>query len=819
MSALDEAERIVSGGSASVQTVCALADELRRSGHPDAVAPLLIVAGRRAIYRRWEPDGRVELAKTLRDHQQFGYARRLLSRVRRDGEDSELLRQQHAFCTYKDAELPAARRLDRALAILGEGGRLIRDSRCAETLGIAGAIFKRRWSVDAKRADLESALWCYRRGSEHTDQKEWTYAAINAAFVSDQLAALEAEGLGPSPQAVALRRSADEIRRDLVAKVVSDGGGWQDAVLGEALFGLERFEEACEPLTRVGTRTQELWRHETTVMQVAAIARLRKFDAPGADDALRALVGDAEGAVRRAYNGKVGLALSGGGFRASLFHIGVLAQLAECNVLRHVEALSCVSGGSIVGAYYYLKLRKLLQDRPDHEITDAEYVELVHALAGEFLDGVRRDVRGRLAEDVTDNWRMLVSHYSRTDRVAELLHESFYSRLAEDPARRVRMDELAVAPAGQNGFSLRYENWRRSAKVPMLILNATTLNTGHNWQFTASWMGEPPSGLRIQVDASRRLRRVYYRDAPGEPPTLDKAVAASACVPALFPPVAFAGVYDGVDVELVDGGVHDNQGIASLLEQDCNVILISDASGQILDAERPKRGLFNVVARSNSVLMSRVRGSQYGDLASRERSGMLRGLMIVHLKMGLPAPPLDWSRCQEPYDSEDDALPLADREGRSPYEIDEDVQRALAQLRTDLDAFSDEEAYALMAAGYRMAERELRETLRDLVTQLPLAPRERWPFADMLARIAADEDGKLAAALVPGRWRFFRRLLAWRHGGAPSSPVPSAAGRAIRTAVVAPVRALVSVPLALAGGIATRLNLRVRGRRGRAKRR
>jgi predicted acylesterase/phospholipase RssA len=33
--------------------------------------------------------------------------------------------------------------------------------------------------------------------------------------------------------------------------------------------------------------------------------------------------------------GKVGLALSGGGFRASLFHIGVLARLAELDVLRH----------------------------------------------------------------------------------------------------------------------------------------------------------------------------------------------------------------------------------------------------------------------------------------------------------------------------------------------------------------------------------------------------------------------------------------------------------------------------------------------------
>ena len=46
--------------------------------------------------------------------------------------------------------------------------------------------------------------------------------------------------------------------------------------------------------------------------------------------------------------------------------------------------------------------------------------------------------------------------------------------------------------------------------------------------------------------------------------------------------------------------------------------------------------------------MSRVRGAQYADLARPRRSGTLRGLMVVHLKKGLPAPPRDWSGCQEP---------------------------------------------------------------------------------------------------------------------------------------------------------------------------
>ena len=817
MRVLEEAERIASGGPVRFEDLKPVADGLRDEDGAAAVTPVLIAVARRALYDGWEPTRRAELAALLRDHQQFGYARRLLGRVRRDGPDTEQLRQQHALCTYKDAELPAARRLDRALEILAEGGKPLERSDSAETLGIGGAIYKRRWEVDAKRADLESALWCYRRGAELRDQAEWSYAAVNAALVADRLAALEDRGVGRSVAAEGLRADADRIREDLVACVPGGDGGWSDATLGEALFGLGRIAEAHEPLARVGERTRELWRQETTAMQLAELARLRGFDGPEVDAALGALVGGREGAVRRAYNGKIGVALSGGGFRASLFHLGVLARLAECGVLRHVEALSCVSGGSIVGACYYLALRRLLQERPDEQIEDAEYVELVHRLTLDFLDGVRGDLRGRLAENVVDNWRMLASRWSRTDRVAELLHELFFSRWAQDRGRSWRLDELVVRPHGQASFSLRYENWLRRAKVPVLVLNATTLNTGHNWQFSATWMGEPPSGPDLRVEAIRRLRRVYHRDAPGGAPTLERAVAASACVPALFPPVSFSGIYDDVDVELVDGGVHDNQGIASLLEQDCNVILVSDASGQAADANRPKRRLLGVLLRTNSVLMARVRGAQYADLAGRRRSETLRGLMIVHLKKGLPAPPLDWSRCQEPWDPEDDALPLQDRTGRSPYRIDEDVQRALAQLRTDLDAFSDDEAYALMAAGYRMSEHELPDALPDLAQPL-VAPRSPWPFAAMLPRLERDEDRRLLRALEPGRSLFLRRVASWWRGRRRGS---SASGRALGTArsvIVTPVRALVSVPLALAGGAATAVDrgLRRLGRRPRA---
>ena len=567
-------------------------------------------------------------------------------------------------------------------------------------------------------------------------------AGINAAFVADQLAALEKDTLGGPNRVAALRLEADTIRTQIVDELPPGSSSWADATLGEALFGLGRFEEARERLA-AASAAEDLWRQETTATQLGTLAVLRGYvDDASANTALAALLKGEVAALDRVTTGKVGLALSGGGFRASLYHIGVLARLAECNVLRRVEVLSCVSGGSIVGGHYYLKLRKLLQEKPDDEISDAAYVDLVRELADEFLAGVRRNLRNKML--ISPSLR------SRTERAGELFEELFYRPLREAPGPW-RMPELLIGPKeSTKGFTLRYQNWMRAAKIPMLVLNATTLNTGHSWQFTATWMGEPPSMLDERMDASSRLRRVYYRDAPDigdlRAPTLGKAVASSAAVPGIFPPIRINGLYPGIGVELVDGGVHDNQGIASLLEQDCTVLLVSDASGQLRDSEEPKRWLLSVLSRSNNVLMKRVRGAQYGELLGRVRAGTLRGFMGVHLTKGLAARPRDWTRCQEPWQPDDGDT----QEHEARYDIDPDVQRRLAELRTDLDSFTDNEAYALMAAGYLMTKADLVGALPALAEAKPaLELSNAWPFWPTLLMINSVEGKGLADTL---RW-------------------------------------------------------------------
>jgi NTE family protein len=58
----------------------------------------------------------------------------------------------------------------------------------------------------------------------------------------------------------------------------------------------------------------------------------------------------------------IGLCLSGGGYRAAVFHLGSLVRLNEAGLLPHLRTVSSVSGGSIVAGLLGLRWRDLIFD-------------------------------------------------------------------------------------------------------------------------------------------------------------------------------------------------------------------------------------------------------------------------------------------------------------------------------------------------------------------------------------------------------------------------------------------------------------------------
>jgi predicted acylesterase/phospholipase RssA/MinD-like ATPase involved in chromosome partitioning or flagellar assembly len=707
------------------------------------------------------PDEMFKLAKNLKRERAFGYTRRLLSRIRKSQvSDLALWRkitQQYALCTYKDPDLSAELRLDRALQILKDLDDLSKTTD-QETLGLTGAIFKRKWELYGQKPHLERSYAYYQRGYAAGDPNspdyDFGYTGINAAFVQDLLANQEekeaSEAGIESVSAITRRAEAKLIRERLVATLPAlmnqpgrewlENEWWFLVTIAESYFGLGRYTDALPWLKRAAQlEGVPEWERESTLRQLAHIARLHDKSSGAIEspeyteawDVLTLFLGNNVAAVGTAYIGKVGLALSGGGFRASLFHIGVLAKLAELDALRHIEVLSCVSGGSIIGAHYYLEVRNLLQTRPDEKITREDYIEIVKRIEKEFLAGVQRNIRTRVAAGFGSNLKMIFApNYSRTTRAGELYEKEIFSRVPDGEGNEPRyLCDLFIQPQDvPYDFNPKYDNWRRAAKVPILILNATTLNTGHNWQFTASWMGEPPAGINIEVDGNDRLRRMYYEDAPEQYRKfpLGAAVAASACVPGVFEPLVLTGLYPERTVRLVDGGVQDNQGVAGLIEQDCTLLLVSDASGQTGSEKAPGSGTLSVLLRASNVSQARLREAQYTELEARRRSSLLRGLMFIHLKKDLDVDPVDWIGSVDPFDSTDEARPVERRGPLTSYGIRKDAQQFMAATRTDLDSFSEIEAYALMSSGYSMTDRFFSECIKDF----PRAPsiKPDWEF-------------------------------------------------------------------------------------------
>jgi predicted acylesterase/phospholipase RssA len=774
----------------------------------------------------------IALVKQLKKQDEFTPARELLDQVRHRLAADPLhtqLAQLHALCTYKDANLQADKRYRQALAILAEIG--LGDPKCndKETLGQGGAIYKRLWEATGQMAHLHTALAFYRAGWERDAENDLGWCGVNAAYLLDLLAFRErvaARRAGSEShqadewqkQARALRQQMQKQLPSLLDTEQKRQDYWNLATQAEIHFGLaneydqagtfparaNEYDQAGKFLARASAVNKSNWEKYTTARQLVSLARLQGIEPPEAGQprekwhaawqALEKLLGDNTLAVLDSWRGKVGLALSGGGFRASLFHLGVLARLAECGVLRSVETLSTVSGGSILGAHYYLELRQLLRTKPDANLERQDYIDLVRRLMEASFAGIEKNLRVRVLTNLWANLKMAVfPGYSRSMRMGELYERHLFSRVEDEHTeympkgfgglvcrlfhpqmRRLRSLRIfpaasLTAPTAQTGFKPRKDNWLRLVKVPNLMINTTSLNSGHNWHFTARWMGEPPGLTGDEIDMSNRYRRLYYDEAPTgklHNYPLAYAVAASSCVPALFEPMPLHGLYPGHTVRLVDGGVHDNQGMAGLLDDECNFILCSDASGQMESQAEPANGMLGTFWRSDSIFQERLRQAQYRELSARAEAGALQGLFFIHLKQGLETSPIDWVDCKASHYQPPGST-------CTDYGVDREIQGLLSAIRTDLDSFSEVEAYALMASGYLMTSHQLRKLDREYQASgqpgswgnfqvNALKDTVDWPFTPIIPLMGLPPDSpdlrrrELVKQLKASKTMFFR---------------------------------------------------------------
>lgn len=710
--------------------------------------------------------------------------------------------QQQARSIYKDTERHPGQRLDEALQVLSQLN--LADTDNHETLGLAGAIYKRKWQYSGQVQFLDQALAFYRKGHQEsgTELSDQGYNGINAAFLLDMKASLlqkdkalhlnnqtevadlieEARairqaliaGLKDSvidlaaPELEANAEESEEgadnaVTRELTKEQISDQW-WTLMTLAEALFGLQEFAlsgQLFQQSEALQDKVEE-WQKESTGRQLAQLFNLQSsliadYDRSEAKAVIEAFLGS-DTALESMLNGKIGLALSGGGFRAAFYHVGMLARLAEQDVLRKVEVLSCVSGGSIVGAYYYMKVRRLLMDKSQAKVGKADYIRIVQEIERELLEAVQQNISTQVFTDFSSTWKMIRSgDYSRTDRLAELFDSHLYDQFKDRGNDfSLSLSKQKIFPVGEdkNNFSPRRDNWRLTAKAPIMVLNAANLNTGNNWQFTTSKMGEAPWGLEPEINRNDHLNWFSYdqaRDEKYRNYPLDKAVAASSCVPGIFEPMAMPDLYAGHTVQLVDGGIYDDQGTAALLDEGCDILLISDACGQISTENAPSVSPVASTLRSNDILQARLRTAQYKELEAKRDSGLIKDLMFIHLKQGIAAKEVHVNG----------EIKLKET-GQPDYDIPQEYQQALAGMRTDLDSFTDTEAYALMYSGYQMTAYNLPEQLKTDDSEQDDHDNTQWRFTEIARELtnsqADNSPGSpgLKQQLENGRHRFFK---------------------------------------------------------------
>lgn len=699
----------------------------------------------------------IELAKTAAQNDLFFYARNLLRKLfdSKEYKATKRDKQNLAKYYYKDPSLSSDYKFEKALSNLDEHKDIAKLTEC-ETAGLIGAIYKRKWYYDRDILNLEISKKFYDKGTSiwraNKDDLEcsskqlndFAYCATNLAFINELLAnekcklSKEIKDIALLTEAESLINEAFAIRTEIIASlansaitdldenllefkakvrdVAEDDSDLQFdyATLIESLLGINDYVKANDIILKYnGILENQNWKKRTTIEQLHMLYDLKmglskfqssmKLTAVSGYDSTKytqslGLIYNKKEAQIPSKQTKTGIALSGGGFRASYFHIGVLAALAENDKLKDIEVISCVSGGSILGAFYYLKLRNLLQQNEESQLSPCSYIALIENMIPEFHEGVQNNLRMKWFTNPISNLKIAaLTTYSRTNRMAELYDKYFYSLLTQ--STKIALKDTIIAPKNVTDFTMQNSNYERAYKVPQLILNTTSLNTGHNFQFASTWMGEPPILINREVDPKKRLRRVYYQnisDSYYKNYPLCNAVGASSCVPGLFIGLQLKDLYEGIDLKLVDGGVHDNQGITALIENECKDIYISDASGQLKSEQALVVNPLTELFRSTNVSAEHIRDLQLNDQLLKSKNKFYDSLHLMHLKKDL---------------NEGDVNLLNALSGVKPvnassafpttsYNINKQLQTAISNIRTDLDSFTDAEAYSLMYSGY-----------------------------------------------------------------------------------------------------------------------
>jgi NTE family protein len=292
-----------------------------------------------------------------------------------------------------------------------------------------------------------------------------------------------------------------------------------------------------------------------------------------------------EGERDKLEDGKA-LCLSGGGYRAMLFHAGVLWFLNESKLLQQLNRISSVSGGSITAGVLALHWKELLFE---------------NGIASNFEDTVVKPIRNLATRTIDVSSVMTGTLWFGT--IGEKIADSYRKYLFDD---KTLQDMVGEVP-GQS---------------PRFVFNATNVQSGALWRFMKPYMRD-------------------YRVGEVKNPTVDLAVvvAASSAFPPLLSPVELdldpddftpdsgrdlQGREFRTQIVLTDGGVYDNLGLETAWKR-YRTILVSDAGGGFRAQADPDRDWLRHATRVLFTIDNQVRSLRKRQVISGFKAGVRAG--------------------------------------------------------------------------------------------------------------------------------------------------------------------------------------------------
>ena len=279
----------------------------------------------------------------------------------------------------------------------------------------------------------------------------------------------------------------------------------------------------------------------------------------------------------------IALAMSGGGFRATLFHVGTLWRLNEMGVLKKLNRISSVSGGSITSGVLGLAWKKLSFDG--------------NGVATNFTDKVVAPLREFCSRNI-DAPAIGEGAFLPGRKISDVIIRKYKEHLFGEATLKDLPDE------------------------PRFVINATNMQTGVTFRFSKPYMGDYRIGLRKNPDN-----------------LVAQAVAASSAFPPVLSPVILAdpGVFEAVagsdlsgnptytrTIWLSDGGVYDNMGLETVWNR-YRTVLVSDAGAPAEPVEEPETAWHKQVLAAFDVATTQCRSLRKRAIIDEFNSGVRKG--------------------------------------------------------------------------------------------------------------------------------------------------------------------------------------------------